>query len=113
MAGRSKRAGRVFMQHLSNNIYIPSVLYSLNVSDTDDYYNNLCNLIWPLLVPHMFEISSGNTFLISARMALRYAFPLAPYFSFTTSVSCFSQKRSAWNSRFKMFSAVTSGVDFT
>ena len=138
----TKRTGRVFMQHLSNSFYILSVSYSLSASDTDDYYNNLCNLIWPPLVPHMFEISSGNTFLISAsprtlplahyqyiwilltcfasgwfswatskvsktrallfecpmtketillsaksRMALRYAFPLAPYFISVTSVS--------------------------
>ena len=139
------------MQHLSNSFYILSVSYSLSASDTDDYYNNLCNRIWPPLVPHMFEISSGNTFLISAfpgtlplvryqyigilltctlllecpmtketillsaksRMALRYAFPLAPYFISVTSVSHFSPKRSAWNSRFNIFSAVTSGVDFT
>ena len=74
------------MQHLSNSFYILSVSYSLSASDTDDYYNNLCNRIWPPLSPHMFEISSGNTFLISA---FPRTLPLVRYQYIWTLLTCF------------------------
>ena len=75
------------MQHLSNGFYILSASYGLSASDTDDYYNNLCNRIWPPLVPHMFEISSGNTFLISAS---HRTLPLVRYQYIGILLTCFA-----------------------